>query len=153
MAARRRLTLVSPRMVPSFFLATAKNALFPYGKRAQNARYHLWFDEASQLRPQAVQQRHSLYRANPSCPTASSGKPLREVFQCALLLPRTNRQLSERKRKHLLHPICVFTYWGYPSKIKCDCQACFFIPLDFGFHALVKNRVNTGTLQGSSRNN
>ena len=35
---------------------------------------------------------------------------------------------SLRKGGHLLHPIHVFSYWGYPSKLSFICQA-FFVML------------------------
>ena len=32
-----------------------------------------------------------------------------------------------RKGEHVLHPIHVFSYWGYPSKLSFICQAFFMM--------------------------
>ena len=49
-----------------------------------------------------------LYRAIPSSPTKGSAKPLRKEFYTAVLLPRTDRQLSEKTDGCILVFIIAF---------------------------------------------
>ena len=99
---------------------TKNRPLSPRTEGVEITRYHLWFAVASQQQPHSVQQRFSLFRANPSFPTMISGKPLREVFGHRSLLPRTGRQFSESDLDTYFIPS---TRWQYPNKFPVICQA------------------------------
>ena len=94
------------------------------GTEGESSRYHLWFACTSRCGPHGVEKHLSLYRANPSFPTAYSGKPLREVFGRLLPLPCTNRQLSGGKVLAYFVPSqCYFLYFNkYRGFVK------YFIP-------------------------
>ena len=92
---------------------------------AENARYHLWCNEASRLHSQAVQQRLSRYRANPSCPTCSFRQTTPGGISVCFPAASHRPAALWRKGEHLLHPIHVFLYWRYPNKSSPVCQVFF----------------------------
>ena len=70
--------------------------------------------------PHGVQQRLSLYRANPVLPYYRSERPLREVFRRFSPLPCTCRQLSGGNRDAYFFPsLCCL---HYPNKQSGICQ-------------------------------
>ena len=70
--------------------------------------------------PHGVQQRLSLYRANPVLPYYRSERPLREVFRRFSPLPCTCRQLSGGNRDAYFFPsLCCLPY---PNKQSGICQ-------------------------------
>ena len=77
----------------------------------QNAedKKFLWYHlSLPHTRPRGIDKIRKLYRAFPSSPTKGSAKPLRKEFYTAVLLPCTDRQLSEKTDGCILIFILAF---------------------------------------------